>query len=220
MTGCSLIWLLGGQAPHLFSFKVIGVQSFSSKMQQTTDGSLSMRIGTLALPVGEDEETAESQQRASLVRQRCYIGGTKFCKMHQMQFLLWVVLCLHNSNWADLCQSLFRASNCSRAALALASFEFSLEDADIKLIHLLIIVMVIAPPPPCFSSSYLKRVVDGPCQISAIFSDQASWLQEAFWSSREVWELPSFPSMWCAMFFLDRRVGVATLRRIYRAGSH
>eukprot|EP00434_Breviolum_minutum_P012440 symbB.v1.2.010959.t1/scaffold727.1/size198231/4 len=72
-----------------------------------------MRIGTLALPVGEDEETADfRQQRASLVRQRCYIG--------------------------DLCQSVFGASNCSRAA---------------------------------------------------------SWLQEALWSSREVWELPSFPSM-------------------------
>lgn len=38
--------------------------------------------------IGEDEETAESQQRASLVRQRCYIGGTKFCEMHEMQFFL------------------------------------------------------------------------------------------------------------------------------------
>lgn len=48
-----------------------------------------MRIGTLALPVGEDEETTDfRQQRASLVRQRCYIGGSKFCEMHEMQFLL------------------------------------------------------------------------------------------------------------------------------------
>lgn len=58
-------------------------------MQQTTDGSFNMRIGTLALPVGEDEETTDfRQQRASLVRQRCYIGGSKFCEMHEMQFLL------------------------------------------------------------------------------------------------------------------------------------
>lgn len=113
-------------------------------MLQTTDGSLNMRIRTLALPVGEDEQTAESQQRASLVRHRCYIGGTKFCSERNAVFALSYLVSAQLQFFTDLCQRLFGASNCSRAALALASLELSLEDADIKLIH---------PPPPCFSSS-------------------------------------------------------------------
>ncbi len=57
-------------------------------MLQTTDGSFNMRMRTSALPLGEDEQTAESQQRASLVRHRCYIGGTNFCSAQKAAFAL------------------------------------------------------------------------------------------------------------------------------------